>query len=136
MQRSIFSRVIQHTASLAMAGLLTAGAASAAPADYRFEAVQPMVKAANNAVVAVRLVHVPDNQPVKEAVIFSSKMEMPMPGMAPMATKIVAIKPTVPGEYPFQTDLSDGGSWTLMLSAKVQGEPGTITGSVPFMAMK
>ncbi len=116
--------------------ICAAGNAFADPKDYRFEAVQAHVAAASDTVVSVRLIHIPDNKPVPDAVIFSSKMEMPMPGMAPMVTKVAAIKPVKPGEYPFQTDLSAGGGWTLSLSAKVQGESGTIAGSVPFMAMK
>jgi hypothetical protein len=131
---------------LAKSGVLTvitgaiffgaAGNAFADPKDYRFEAVQPHVMASSDAVATVRLVHVPDNKPVADAVIIASKMEMPMAGMAPMATKVAAVKPSKPGEYPFQTDLSMGGAWTLTVSAKVQGESGTVTGSVPFMAMK
>jgi hypothetical protein len=116
--------------------ICTAGNAFADPKDYRFEAVQPHVSAASDTVVTVRLIHIPDNKPVPDAVIFSSKMEMLMPGMAPMGTKVAARKPTVPGEYPFQSDLSAGGSWTLSVSAKVPGETGTVAGSVPFMAMK
>ncbi|HXP96916.1 MAG TPA: FixH family protein [Telmatospirillum sp.] len=110
--------------------------AFADPKDFRFEAVQPHVKAAADAVVSLRLIHLPDNKPVAGAVIFSSKMEMPMAGMAPMTTKVSALKPTTPGEYPFQTDFSMGGDWTLTVSAKVQGETATVSGSVPFMAMK
>lgn len=116
--------------------VLAAANASADPKDYRFEAIQAHVTAASDAKVAVRLIHIPDNKPVTDAVIFSSKMEMPMAGMAPMTTKVAALKSTTPGEYPFQTDFSMGGSWTLNLAAKVQGENGTISGSVPFMAMK
>ncbi|MDR3435771.1 FixH family protein [Telmatospirillum sp.] len=114
----------------------TAGSAFADPKDYRFEAVQPHVKAAADTVVSVRLIHIPDNKPVADAVIFSAKMEMPMAGMAPMVTKVAAQKSTKAGEYPFQTDFSAGGDWTLTLSAKVQGETGVVSGSVPFMAMK
>jgi hypothetical protein len=116
--------------------ICVAGNALADPKDYRFEAVQPHVMAANDVMVTLRLVHVPDNKPVTDAVIISSKMEMPMGGMAPMTTKVSTVKPSKPGEYPFQSDLSAGGSWTLTVSAKVQGEAGTVTGSVPVMAMK
>lgn len=136
MHHFIPSRLAAAVGAGAAALVVTSGIALAAPADYRFEAVQPHVKAAGDTVVTVRLIHVPDNQPVKGAVIFSNKMEMPMPGMAPMTTKVSAVQPTTPGEYPFQSDLSMGGSWTLTLAAKVQGETGTISGSVPFMAMK
>jgi hypothetical protein len=136
MYRLHFPHLGAALAAGAMAFLATSAVALADPKDYRFEAVQPHVEAAGTAVVAVRLIHLPDGRPVGDAVIFSSKMEMPMAGMAPMATKVAALKPTTPGEYPFQADLSMGGSWALTLQAKVQGEGGTVTGSVPFMAMK
>jgi hypothetical protein len=116
--------------------ICAAGNAFADPKDYKFEAVQSHLMAASDAVATVRLVHVPDNKPVADAVIIASKMEMPMAGMAPMATKVTTVKSNKPGEYPFRTDLAIGGSWTLTVSAKVQGESSTVTGAVPFMAMK
>ncbi|MCR6631324.1 MAG: FixH family protein [Magnetospirillum sp.] len=102
--------------------------------DYRFEAVQPEVAAASDAAVAVRLVHVPTGKPVTDAIILPAKMEMPMAGMAPMATKVSPAKPDGKGAYVFTADLSMAGPWTLQVAAKVQGEPATITGSVPFTA--
>jgi hypothetical protein len=134
MTRLVNGSILATLASTLM--ICSAGNAFADPKDYRFEAVQPHVMATNDAVAVVRLIHIPDNRPVSDAVIIASRMEMPMAGMAPMTTKVTATKPTKPGEYPFQSDLSMGGSWTLSLSAKVQGESGTVTGSVPFMAMK
>ncbi|MTJ82047.1 MAG: FixH family protein [Telmatospirillum sp.] len=110
--------------------------ALADPKDYRFEAVSPHVAAAPDTRIAVRLIHLPDNKPVADAVIFGARLEMPMSGMAPMAGKVTALKPAVSGEYPFQADVSMAGNWILKLSAKVQGETGTVTGDVPFMAMK
>lgn len=133
---SLFQRRFVSLAAACTIMTMAAGNAFADPKDYRFEAVQAHVTATADTVVHLRLVHLPDNKPVTGAVIFSSKMEMPMAGMAPMATKVAALKPTTPGEYPFQTDFSAGGTWTLTVSAKVQGENGTVTGSVPFMAMK
>lgn len=109
--------------------------AMADPKDYRFEAVQSHVKAATDSLVTVRLVHVPDSKPVPGAVIFNTKMEMPMEGMAPMTAKVAAVASSTAGEYPFRSDLSIDGSWVLSLSAKVQGERDTVTGSVPFMAV-
>lgn len=123
-------------AALGTMTTLSAPPAFAAPNDYRFEAVSPHAMATSDAKVAVRLVHIPDNKPVADAVIFNVKMEMPMAGMAPMTTKISSLRSTTPGEYPFQADLSAGGAWNLVLSAKVQGEADTVTGSVPFMTMK
>lgn len=129
-------RLCLSGAAAAAAVVMLAGQAMADPKDYRFEAVSAHVKAAPDSTVTLRLVHLPDNKPVTDAVIFASKMEMPMAGMAPMTTKVAAIKAQTPGEYPFQSDLSMGGSWNLVVSAKVQGETGVVTGSVPVMAMK
>lgn len=104
------------------------------PKDYRFEAVQPHVPAVADAPLAVRLVHVPTGKPVTDAIILPAKMEMPMAGMAPMATKVSPAKADGKGAYAFTADLSMAGSWILQVAAKVQGEPATITGSVPFTA--
>ncbi|HIJ61824.1 MAG TPA: FixH family protein [Rhodospirillaceae bacterium] len=124
-----------RSAVSALALCLSASVAGAAPADYRFEAPEPHVKAGPEAVVTVKLLHLPDKQPVKDAVIFAPRMEMPMDGMAPMATSLTPVKSDIPGEYRFKADLSMAGGWTLKLSAKVQGEAGTVSGAVPFMAM-
>ncbi len=121
-------------AAMGVAALSVAGAAKADPKDYRFEAVQPNVQASSETPIAVRLVHLPDKMPVKDAVIFSTRMEMPMEGMAPMTTAIKAVKSPMPGEYHFLTNFSMEGPWALTLAAKVQGEAGTVTGTVPFVA--
>jgi len=118
------------------AALLWTGAAAADPKDYRFEAVQAQVPASAAATVAVRLLHVPSGKPVVNAVVFQPKMEMPMDGMGPMATTVKAAAPDGTGTYPFVADLAMAGPWTLTLSAKVQGEAATITGSVPFTAAR
>jgi hypothetical protein len=128
-------KVLALAAAAGATLVLSSGIALADARDYRFEAVQPHVKAAVDTVVAVRLIHLPDNKPVPGAVIFASRMDMKMNGMAPMSTKLVAAKTTTPGEYSFQGDLSSAGPWTLTVSAKIQGEPATVTGEVPFMAM-
>lgn len=114
--------------------LAAAGAANADPKDFRFEAVQQKVAASPTATVALRLVHLPDGKPVSNAVLFQAKMEMPMTGMAPMVTKVTAGTPDGSGVYPFIADFSDAGPWTLTVSAKVQGEPATLVGSVTFIA--
>lgn len=111
-----------------------AGAAKADPKDFRFEAVQQKVAASPTATVALRLVHLPDGKPVTNAILFQPKMEMPMAGMAPMVTKVTAGRPDGQGVYPFTTDFSDAGPWTLTVSAKIQGEPATLVGSVTFIA--
>jgi hypothetical protein len=120
---------------IAAVTLLWAGTAAAAPQDYRFEPVTPQVAASKTTTVAVRLIHLPDGKPVTGAVVFQPKMEMPMSGMAPMATTVKPAASDGSGTYSFVADLSMAGPWTLTVSAKVQGEPATITGSVSFTAV-
>lgn len=119
---------------LGAALLASAGNAHADPKDYRFEAVRKEVDASSHATVTVRLVQSSSGKAVANAVLFLPKMEMPMTGMAPMATTVSAASPDGMGEYPFVADLSEAGPWTLTVSAKVQGEAATIVGSVPFVA--
>lgn len=117
-----------------LGAMVMAGPALADATDYRFEAVQPRVAVASDAIVAVRLIHTPSGKPVADAIILPAKMEMPMTGMAPMATKLSPAKPDGKGAYSFTADLSMAGPWTLLVAAKVQGESATVTGSVPFTA--
>lgn len=122
-----------------MMGLSVLLVGSAVPAwagaqDYRFEAVQPHVAVSPQTEVAVRLVHVPTGKPVANAIMLPAKAEMPMAGMAPMATKVSGGKPDGAGAYGFTADFSMAGTWFLKLAAKVQGEADTVTGSVPFTA--
>ena len=84
--------------------------ATAAPADYRFELVQAQPAGPGKTTVTVSLVHVPDNKPVAGAVLFESKTDMGPDGMA--------------------------GKWALNLGGKVQGEAGTVRGTVTFTAAK
>lgn len=102
--------------------------------DYRFEPVQSHVAVAANSPVAVRLVHVPSGKPVSDAILLPAKMEMPMGSMAPMPTKVSAARADGNGAYLFTADLTMAGTWVLNVAAKVQGEPATITGAVPFTA--
>jgi len=115
---------------------LLAGPALADPKDYRFEPVSDQITVSPTAPVAVRLIHIPSNKPVPGAIVFQPKMEMPMGSMAPMPTKITQAAPDSKGTYPFVADISMAGPWILTVSAKVQGETATITGSVPFTATK
>ncbi|CUW42000.1 conserved protein of unknown function (YtkA like domain 25-108) (plasmid) [Magnetospirillum sp. XM-1] len=125
---------------MAMAGMVVvslgavSGPALADPKDYRFEAVDSQVTVSPTATMAVRLVHVPTGKVVTNAIVFQPKMEMPMGNMAPMPTKVVPSAPDGKGVYPFTADISMAGPLTLTVSAKIQGEATTVTGSVPFTA--
>ena len=122
--------------AISLTTVVLAGTALAAAQDYRFEAVQPTVRAGNATTVTVRLVHVPSGKPVPDAVVIGSKLEMPMAGMSPMAARVAPVKPDGHGNYSFQTDLAMEGEWVLALAAKVNGEHDTVRGTVKVSATK
>lgn len=102
----------------------------AAPQDYRFELAAPPAKSADGTLVKVRLVHVPDGQAVSGAVIFQSRFDMGPDGMGEMTAPVKALPAGEPGVYSFAAQPSAAGNWGLTLSAKVQGEPQTVKGTV------
>lgn len=129
-------RQSRMTAFAIAAALLSSTAAFAAPQDYRFEPVQPKLKASSSAPVAVRLVHVPTSKPVTNAIIIQQNIEMTMQGMSPMAGQVSGLKPDAQGNYVGTADLAMAGDWVLNLAAKVPGETETVRGSVSLQAQK
>jgi len=57
-------------------------------------------------------------------------------GMTDMTGKVTPLSSDQPGVYRFQVETGMAGKWQLTLSAKVQGETGTVRGTVPFAAAK
>ena len=57
-------------------------------------------------------------------------------GMAEMTGKVTPLPSDQPGLYRFQVETGMAGNWQLGLGAKVQGETGTVRGTVPFAAAK
>ena len=123
-------------AAFLVVSILAAGDALAAPADYRFELVQAQPAGPGKTNVTVRLVHVPDNKPVAGAVLFETKSDMGPAGMAEMTGKVTALPSDKAGLYGFQVETGMAGKWALNLAAKVQGEAGTVRGTVNFDAAK
>jgi hypothetical protein len=121
---------------LAVAALLAAtspaGTAFAGADDYTFEPVNAQIKSSNVATIAVRLVHKPSGKPVPAAAIVQTRIDMAPDGMASMAAMIVPLPNPEPGVYAFKAPLTMMGRWLLTVSAKVQGEPETVTGKVIF----
>ncbi|MEJ0051245.1 MAG: FixH family protein [Methylovirgula sp.] len=101
----------------------------AAEADYRFELIGQPQSASGKDIVQVRLVRASDGKPVTGAVIFESTADM---GPSGMATMPAPVKPLPPknGVYRFEVAPGMTGTWALHLAAKVQGETGTITGTI------
>jgi YtkA-like len=121
-------------AALFAASTLVAAHSFAAPNDYRFELVQAQPAGPGKTTVAVRLVHVPDNKPVAGAVLFETKTDMGPAGMAEMTGKVSPLPSDQPGIYRFQVETGMAGRWQLALGAKVQGEAGTVRGSLVYEA--
>lgn len=121
----------------ALSGLALGAAASSAFAgatDYAFEPVQVDVKNGAGSELAVRLVHKPTGKPVRNAVLFRTRLDMGPDNMAEMTAQHQAIPATEPGVYRFKADLTMAGGWALRLMAKVPGESETVQGTVQFQA--
>ena len=107
----------------------------AAVADYRFELVGKPQLSGQKDVVKIRLVHTTDGKPVTDAVIFESKADMGPAGMESMPAPVKAL-PVKEGIYSFEIDPGMAGTWALHLAAKVQGETGTVRGTVNLELVK
>ena len=121
-------------ATLMGIGLAASGSARADVKDYEFQLVERDIKQ-GDAVVAVRLVRKSTGQPVPEAVIFATRLDMEPDGMATMTTPVEPLPSTEPGVYRFKTTLTMDGGWRLSLAAKVQGEPGTVENRLVLKAL-
>jgi hypothetical protein len=108
----------------------------AAQADYRFELTQTQPAGPGKTTLTIRLVHLPDNKPVAGAVLFDTKADMTPSGMADMAGKVSPLPSDQPGLYRFQVETGMAGKWQLVLGAKVQGETGTVRGTIAYEAAK
>jgi hypothetical protein len=114
--------------------LVTTTLTIAAPSDYRFEAVEVQASGTGTTTVAVRLVHIQDKKPVEGAVILGSKTDMGPSGMGEMSGKVTATPSDQPGLYRFLIETGMAGKWELILTAKVQGEAGPVTGKITYDA--
>jgi YtkA-like len=118
-------------ASLALLSTLGQTPAGAAAKDYRFELAGKPQLSGGKDMVRVRLVHVPDNKPVPDAVIFESKADMGPAGMPTMTAPITALPSREPGIYTFEIEPGMAGAWAISLAAKVQGEAETVRATLP-----
>jgi hypothetical protein len=123
-------------AALAAAVGLAASAALAGAGDYALEPVKAEMKKGDDVIVAIRLSNKTTGKPVSDAVIFKTRVDMAPDGMAEMESPVTPLPAKEPGVYAFKTNLPVAGRYQLSLSAKVQGEPETVTGSVVIRASK
>ncbi len=128
---------IRAAARAAALVLLAAGLTIVAPAqapaagkDYRFELVGSPVKSGKATLITVRLVHVPDGKPIPGAIIIQTKLDMGPEGMASMTAPAKASAAPEAGIYQVEAEPEMGGNWALHVSAKVQGERDTVSGTI------
>jgi hypothetical protein len=134
MKPSLFTRA----AAAALALLAYAGfalPASAAITDYEFQLVKTEVKKDDAGTVSVRLVDKRTGALVPDAVIFQQRIDMAPDGMEMMDAPIEPPTSTEPGIYSFKAAPSMAGGWRLSLSAKVQGEEGTLENKLEFKVL-
>ena len=114
--------------------LATTTLTTAALNDYRFEAAEVQPAGPGKTTVVVRLVHVPDKRPVDGALILESKTDMGPSGMSEMFGKVTATPSDQRGIYHFLIETGMAGKWELILTVKVQGEAGPVTGEITYDA--
>ena len=128
-------RFISIGAALALV-LVLARPAFAGANDYVFESMKAEVKKGDDVVVSVRLKHKPTGNPVTDAIIIQTRIDMSPDAMGEMASPLTPVPSDEPGVYSFKTDLSMQGRWMLSIAAKVQGEPETVVGKITFRATR
>ena len=123
-------------AALTVAIALVNFAAIAGAGDYTFDPVAPEMKKGDDVTVAVRLSDKRTGKSVPDAVIFKTRVDMAPDGMAEMESAVSPLPSKEPGVYAFKTDMPMAGRYQITLSAKVQGEPETVSGKVIVKATK
>lgn len=102
----------------------------AAAKDYRFELVGTPTKSGKATLIKIRLLHLPDGKPVAGAIIIQTKLDMGPEGMASMTVPAKATGGPEPAVYQVSAEPEMAGNWALHLSAKVQGETETVSGTL------
>lgn len=110
--------------------------AAAAPEDYEFQLVESQIRQGAGATVVVRLIDKRTGNPVADAVVFATRMDMAPDGMETMTTPVEAMPSDEPGVFRFNTNLVMAGGWRFSIAAKVQGEAGTVESRLVFQAVE
>jgi hypothetical protein len=103
-----------------MASIATS--ARAEPGDYQIQVFEPHVKAGAAAIVLVRLVSKATGNPVRDAVIVATRLDMTPEGMPSMAAKLTPMPGREPGVYQFRANLSMAGRWQLFVRVQLPNE--------------
>lgn len=125
---------VARSAALALVALLTltafSGCSPSTSSKYEFSTATPEVSGNATALVDVRIVQQSSGKAVENAVIFDTRLDMSPDAMEGMTAPVTPEGSPEPGVYRFAIAPTMVGRWQLKLSAKIQGEPDTVTGSV------
>ena len=124
--------------TLALSTLAACGEKSS-PADspdYIFSAATPEITSGAAAVIDIRLKRREGVQPITDAVILKTRLDMSPEGMAGMTAEVTPQPSPATGVYRFTTTVPMAGRWAFKLGAKVQGETDTVWGTVVLTAKK
>lgn len=124
----------RRASGCALALLLNLSAAWAGADDYRFELISTDHRVGSGAVIEVMLTDLRTGEPVADAVIYATRMDMAPDGMATMTSPVTAMPTEAPGRYRFATDLTMAGGWRFSVAAKIQGEPETVSAELELRA--
>ncbi|MEQ1945423.1 FixH family protein [Mesorhizobium sp. VNQ89] len=131
------SKFSLHAAILGLGSLIAVSqAAKAAPEDYEFQLVENEIKQGDGATVSIRLIDKRTGNPVADAVVFATRMDMAPDGMETMTTPVEAIPSDESGVYRFKTNLIMAGGWRFSIAAKLQGETGTVESRLVLKAVE
>lgn len=125
---------LRRIGGCALALFLTASAVRADADDYRFDLVSTDHKVGSGAVIELLLTDLRSGQPVADAVIYATRMDMAPDGMATMTSPVTAMPTEAPGRYRFATDITMAGGWRFSVAAKIQGEPETVKAEIELRA--
>lgn len=119
-----------------LSAIAVSTAALAGPEDYEFQLVESEIKQGDDATVTVRLTDKRTGNPVVDAVVFATRMDMQPDGMEAMTTPVEAMPSDEPGIYRFKANLTMAGGWRFSIAAKVQGEAETVESRLVFEAVE
>jgi hypothetical protein len=100
--------------------------------DYLFEATEVRPDGPGRSRITVRLMHLPDRQPIEDAVIRQATADMAPGDMPEMSGKVTALQSDDPALYRFLVEAGMAGKWELVFDAEVKGVSAPIRGAVTY----
>jgi hypothetical protein len=125
---------LRRIGGCALALFMSAFSAWAGKDDYRFELVSTDHRVGSGAIIELLLTDLRSGQPVGDAVIYATRMDMAPDGMATMTSPVTAVSTEGAGRYRFATDITMAGGWRFSVAAKIQGEPETVKAELDLRA--